>query len=295
VDFFSVDGRQFYRRGRWVKICGLAAAWYETIENPESLAMSLKKCGQRLDLFTFFQRVPHVEPRYSYFTEPYSVSVIKLTRYEDWYRHLGKNTQRKIKKAKKDGVEVRVVDFDEEFVAGISKIYNETPIRQDRRFPHYNDSLDKVRRENATFLDRSVFLGAYHQNHLIGYAKIIFEEEFADLLQLLSMISHRDKCPTNALLDKAVDVCSARGAGYLAYGDWNATGLGDFKRNNGFTRMDLPRYYVPLNLIGTMALRWGLHRRASERIPAHMVPALKALRRRWLELNIMTRDERLRS
>jgi hypothetical protein len=287
VDFFSVDGRQFYRIGRWLRICGLAAAWYETVENPEALASSLKKSGQRLDLFTFFQRVPHVEPKYNYYKEPYSVSVIKLTRYEDWYHHLiGKNTQRKIKKAKKEGVEIRVVDFDEKLVEGIRHIYNETPIRQDRIFPHYNDSLDKVRQENGTFLDRSVFLGAYYRDNLIGYAKIIFEEDFADLLQLLSMVSHRDKCTTNALLDRAVDLCAARGAGYLAYGDWNATGLGDFKRNNGFARMDLPRYYIPLSRMGALALRWGLHRKASDWIPARMVPALKALRRRWLELTI---------
>jgi hypothetical protein len=219
--------------------------------------------------------------------EPYHVAVIKLTSYDDWWNNcIGKKTRYMIRKSCKEGVEVRIVNFDDDFIRGISDIYNETPIRHGKRFPHYNDSLEKVREENGTFIDRSVFLGAYYRNELVGFCKIVFEEEFVDVLQLLSKISHRDKGVSNALLAKAVELCSARGYGYIAYGEYDSSGLGDFKRHNGFSRMDLPRYYIPLNWVGASILRLGLHRRFTTLIPAKLVPILRDFRRRWYEFRM---------
>jgi len=80
----SVDNREFYSTGRIIKICGLINAWYEDVENPETLAESLKKFKQRLDIFTFFQRVPHTVPKFNYYMEPYNVAVIKVISYDDW-------------------------------------------------------------------------------------------------------------------------------------------------------------------------------------------------------------------
>jgi len=50
--------------------------------------------------------------------------------------------------------------------------------------------------------------------------KVVFEDEFADVLQLLSKISHRDKSVNNALLARAVDICAARGVGYMLTVTW---------------------------------------------------------------------------
>ena len=41
------------------------------------------------------------------------------------------------------------------FSRGISNVYNETPIRQGRKFWHYGKSFDQVKAANATYLDRS--------------------------------------------------------------------------------------------------------------------------------------------
>ena len=186
--------------------------------------------------------------------------------------------------AQKKGVKVRITEFNDEFVKGIHSIYNETPVRSGRSFPHYNDTLEKVRAENSTFLDRSVFLGAYYENELIGFTKIVFEDEFADILQHLSKMLHRDKNATNALMAKAVELCAARGAGYIAYGDWNDTNLSGYKRHNGFSRMDLPKYFIPLTWIGSVALRLKLHRPINQLLPAKTLPYLRELRRKWHEM-----------
>jgi hypothetical protein len=283
VIFFSAEGKEFYIEERLVNVCGLWSVWYEDVD-PEKFIGVIKKSGQRVHLFTFFQRVPDTDPAYSYFMEPYSVAVIKLTSYDDWWNNsIGKKARQMVKKSQKIGLDIRIVAYDDEFVAGIRDIYNETPIRQGKPFPHYNDSLEKVRKENGTYLERSIFMGAYHHNELVGFTKIVFEEKFADILQLLGKVAHRDKCVTNALLAKAVEYCSVHGAGYLAYGDWEKSGLGDFKRHNGFTRMDLPMYYIPLNRTGEIALKLGLHKKYSDLLPEAILPVLKNMRRRWHE------------
>ncbi len=281
---FLVDGREFCRMGRLVRVCELAAPWYESIEDPDALILALKQVRERLHLFTFFQRVPHIVPKYNYHMEPYSVSVIKLMGYNDWWNNsIGKKTKYMVRKANNSGIEVRVAKLDDEFVKGISDVYNETPIRQGRIFPHYNDSLEKVRKENGTYIDRSVYIGAFYRNEFIGFARIVFEDDFTDILQLLSKISHRDKGVSNALIAKIVAVCAERGYEYIAYGDWDSGGLGDFKQHNGFVKMDLPRYYIPLNWIGAVALRLGMHRRFTELLPAKILSLFRNFRRRWYE------------
>jgi hypothetical protein len=131
-----------------------------------------------------------------------------------------------------------------------------------------------VRKEEGTFRDRSVFLGAFFEGRMIGFVKLVSDSSGtqAGLMNILSLIEHRDKAPTNALLAEAVRCCAGRGISYLvysnfAYGNKHRDSLSDFKRSNGFEQIDLPRYFVPLTSVGFMALRLGLHRRWSERLP----------------------------
>ncbi len=281
---FALSGREFYCRGKLVKICGLYNAWYEDVEDPEKLADALKASKEKPHIFTFFQRVPHTSPTFNYYMEPYSVAVIKLSTYDDWWKNaVSQKVRQAVNKSQKKGIAVRLTNFDDAFLQGISAIYNETPVRQGRRFPHYQDNLEKVKQENGTFLEKSVFLGAYYENELVGFAKIVFENEFADVLQFLSMLSHRDKIINNALLAKIIEICSERGVGYLAYGDLATGGLDDFKRNNGFSSMDLPRYYIPLNGWGKLAIGLNFHRGVSALLPERLTLTLKEIRRKCYE------------
>ena len=280
-------GKELRCRGRLLRVCELAAPWYEEIEDPEALIRELRESAAGADLLTFFQRVPEVAPRYAYHFEPYGVAVIKATDYADWWNNgIKKRARYLVKKAGSQGIAIRVVDFDDEYAKGISEIYNETPIRQGRKFPHYRDSLEKIRREYTTYPGRNVYLGAYLGSELVGFARIVFEERFADVLQLLAKISHREKGVANALMARIVDVCCARNAGYIVYGDWDAGGLLDFKRHNGFSRMDLPRYFIPLTWRGALALRLGLHRGLRKVLPEGSLQTLRALRRKWLEMRV---------
>jgi hypothetical protein len=107
-------------------------------------------------------------------------------------------------------------------------------------------------------------------------------------MNILSLIKHRDKAPTNALLAEAVRACAERKIPYLVYSNFANQGrerdsLNDFKRNNGFEQINLPRYYVPLTSIGWLAWRLRLHHRWVDRLPGPI--ALKARELRTLLLN----------
>ncbi len=93
------------------------------------------------------------------------------------------------------------------------------PIRQRRRFPHYGKDFESVRREEATFLDSSIFIGAYFEDKLIGFVKLVPDETCtqAGLMNIVSMVKHKDKAPQNALFAYAVRACASRGIRYLVY------------------------------------------------------------------------------
>jgi hypothetical protein len=188
--------------------------------------------------------------------------------------------------------------FDDEFVHGISQIYNETPVRQGRRFRHYGKSIEEVRKEEGTFRDRSVFFGAFFKGKMIGFVKLVSDSKGtqAGLMNILSFIEHRDKAPTNALLAEAVRSCVSRGIPYLvysnfAYGNKQRDSLSDFKRSNGFKQIDLPRYYVPLTAIGWMAWRLRLHHRWVDRLPEPIALKVRKLRALLLSRRLQSSTE----
>jgi hypothetical protein len=86
--------------------------------------------------------------------------------------------------------------------------------------------------------------------------------------QILSLQKHWDKAVNNALVAKAIEVCAAKQVNWLMYGRMgNHPSLDRFKQNNGFTRLALTRYYVPLTLKGKAAIMLGLHREFKDALP----------------------------
>ena len=129
--------------------------------------------------------------------------------------------------------------------------------------------------------DRSVFIGAYFEGKLIGFIKVILLGKSASIMQIISMVSHRDKAPTNALLGKAVELCAGRGVQNLQYGIWSRRSMGDFKLHHGFPEVEMPRYFVPLNFRGRLALSLKLHRSLLDVLPGKFVDYFAGLRTKW--------------
>jgi hypothetical protein len=249
----------------------------------------VRKSGERVDVFTFMQRLPEPAPKFSYPMEMDNFAAIPISSFEDWWnKQIGFKARNKAKQAEKKGVTVREVPFDDRLVRGIWEIYNECPVRQGRPFTHFGKDLETVHKEEATYLEGSVFIGAYLGEQLIGFVKMVPDESGtqAGLMNIVSMIGHRDKAPTNALVVEAVRACAARKISYLvyanfAYGKKQPDSVADFKERNGFLRMDVPRYYVPLTVVGRLALRLGLHHNLADRFPEPVVSKLRELRNAW--------------
>lgn len=277
-----VSGMAVEVSGSFLKTARLSEEWYEDLEDPQAFVAQMKRSGIKADLFTFWQRLPRTEPRHGYATEPETIAVLPVTTYEHWYKsQINNKTRNLLVKAGKKGVVVREAVFDDAFVEGITAIFNETPIRQERRFAHYGKSVATVRREFSRFLFRETLLGAYLGDELVGFIMLADAGRYATLTQIISLVRHRDKSPNNALIAKAVEVCAERQVNQLVYALWPRGPLREFKRHNGFEPVALPRYYVPLTYKGRLALDLKLHRGPFERLPEETITFLRDLRSKF--------------
>lgn len=287
--FMRIGDKEIQIRGHLVRIARLDADTFQFVEEPEPFIDCLRKSRHRIDLFTFMQKLPETSPKYSYPMEWDNLAALPISTFDHWWSHQIRSFPRnRARQAEKKGVEIREVPFDDALVEGIREVYNESPLRQGKRNVHYGKSIDLVRREEATYLDSSIFIGAFLDGKLIGFAKLVTNETRtqAGLMNIVSMVQHRDKCPTNALIAQAVRTCATRKINYLvytrfAYGKKQRDSLADFKENNGFQRVDLPRYYVPLTPIGRIALRLGLHHKLIDHVPESVLEKLRELRSAW--------------
>jgi hypothetical protein len=281
----TINGHRVMVEGKALRIASLEQDWYEDIENPKTLINELSKTEPRPDILTFWQRLPDTEPKYSYNMETEAIAALPIKSYSFWWdTQIDCKTRNMVRKSQKKGVTVRMVNFDDELVKGMTSIFNETPIRQGRRFLHYGKDFETVKREFSRFLFREEIFGAYVGDELVGFTMLADAGRYAYLGQIISKIARRDLAPNNALLAKAVERCAEKGIPYLTYALWLEDGLGGFKRSNGFKRFDLPRYFVPLTAKGKLALKLGFHRGWKEAVPKNLRQPLKNLRKRWYAL-----------
>ncbi len=284
-----VCGRDIQVQGRLVRIARLDGDKYKFLDDPKAAVAALRKSNVPVDIFTFMQRLPDTAPKYNYPLEWDNLAVLHISTFEDWWtERIGFKARNKAKQASKKGVIVREVPFDDVLAEGIWRIYSESPVRQGRRFPHYGKNIDQVSQMSSTFLDTSIFIGAYLDEKLIGFVKLTTDDsrKQAGMMHIVSMIRHRDKAPTNALVAQAVRSCADRGIAHLvysnfAYGKKERSSLSDFKERNGFQRINLPRYYVPLTCIGWAAFRLGLHHKFVDRLPEPLLAKARDLRYSW--------------
>lgn len=287
----QICGKDILVEGKVIRIARLNAEGYDTLDEPEVALLQIRHCGTRVDLFTFVEKLTHPSQKHSHQVECDNLAALPITTFDHWMtKQIDFKARNKARKAGKAGVILKEVPYDDEFVKGISAIYNESAIRQGKKFWHYGKPLEEVWRMNGTYLDRSIFLGAYFEGALIGFVKLVMNEDRtqAGLMQIVSMIQHRDKAPTNALVAQAVKSCSERGIPYLwyanfSYGKKQDDGLAEFKRHNGFQKIEIARYYVPLTVLGRLALRLGLHHGAGEWIPEPMAATYRKARKIWYE------------
>jgi len=143
-----VCGKEIRIDGRLLRVARLEADKYQFLDDPESMIEGLGKSGERIDLFTFMQRLPETTPKYTYPMEWDNLAALSVSTFEHWWtQQIRFKPRNKARLAEKNGVLVREVSFDDALVRGIWEIYNECPVRQGKAFTHYGKDIETVHKE----------------------------------------------------------------------------------------------------------------------------------------------------
>ena len=298
VPAVRLDGHTIVADGGLLKIASIHDEHWQAaeVENPDVIIRKLGEQVLKADIFTFAQKLPHLKPLFEYPVEWDNVAAIPITTYVDWWENrLPQETRKNVRRAGKRGVTTQAVKLDDALASGLKKIYDESPIRQGRKFWHYGKDVETVKRENSSYLATSEFIGAFFQGELIGLLKMVFVGKTASIMQIISSNKHHDKRPPNALLAKAVEICAQKGTSYFVYGQYvygnNNGPLTEFKRRNGFEQILLPRYYIPLTAKGRMAIQLKLHLGLRRLLPRKVETVLQGCRARLYEKTLAKQPE----
>ena len=289
----EILGTTVVSSGSWLKLAEIYdEPWQErSLADPAAVVRQLKTTALRADLFTFSQKIPDTQPRFPYAFIWDNVAAVPTSNFDAWWEGLPQETRKNVRRATKRGVEVRAVALDDELARGIKSIYDETPIRQGRRFWHYGKNVEAVARENSSYLDRSQFVGAFLGTELIGFLKMVYVGQTGRIMQILARNQHADKRPMNALLAKAIEICAQRGMSHFIYGQYvygnnSDASMVEFKRRNGFEQVLLPKYYVPLTWKGAAAMKLRLHLGIRHMLPRKVQSTLLNLRGQMLQRTV---------
>jgi hypothetical protein len=201
-------------------------------------------------------------------TEIETIGLLPISTYETWLKSIGKRARQDIKRSERRGVRIRKVHVDERFLRDAFAIYNETPIRQGRRYAGYGISLQGLRRKFSD--SKCELLGAYDESKLIGLLWMMPGDRVAEMGSFVHLVSERHKLPTNALIAAAVNDCCERGLHFLVYpaAFGFQPGLDEFRLRMGFKPFTVPRYYVPLTRRGYTSIKLRIHRPIQYAVPS---------------------------
>jgi hypothetical protein len=259
------------------------------IEDPELYVAGLRTDKDRIlraDLFTFTQKLPVTQPRYSYPFEWESVAAIQLGRFKQWWEALPQETRKNVRRSQKRGVEVLIKELDQDVIEGIRAVNDDSPMRQGVKNAYYGLSSADTRQRYGEFEGRCDFICAYSGEDMIGFLHLVYREDTAAILNLTAKPSQFDKRPANALVAKAVEICEARGISHISYGLYNYgnkrdSSLREFKVRNGFKEILVPRYFVPLTLWGRLCMKANLHRGLIGNLPPWVISTGLRARALW--------------
>ncbi len=143
-----------------LRIARLSHEWFEFPEDPLSMIRDLKLGRPPADIFTFLIETTDKGPEYPFHKQIASASILRVGSYAQWLKDRGFKARNKIRRAEKIGVELRATELDDQFVTGVEAIYNESPVRQGRKFWHYGKGFSEIKSDLSSFLDRTLFVGA---------------------------------------------------------------------------------------------------------------------------------------
>jgi hypothetical protein len=62
--------------------------------------------------------------------------------------------------------------------------------------------------------------------------------------------------------------------------------MAEFKHHNGFIKMNVPKYYLPLSVKGSIGLKLNLHHDLSTLLPQGLLSYLRKIRTKWYQRRV---------
>jgi hypothetical protein len=282
VDALRVNNHTYVVSGSFLRTASLKKRWQEDVQNPEEVIQVLRNAPLRIDLFRFWQRIPETDAKYGYYKEWRHIAAIPIRDFEHWWsKQINTKTRNMVRKSNKLGVTIEEVEFSDELVRGIVGVFSESPVRRGKAFWHYGGDFESVKKAMSADLEEAVFIAAYYEKELIGFIKLLVTDRSAMVTLILDKMSHRNKSPMNGMIAKAVEICANRQIPFITYTVWRRGDHGEFQKRNGFQKMPVPEYFVPLTIRGKLALRLGMHKGLRGALPEKLKVWLLALRSKW--------------
>ena len=177
VPSLLVNDHKVVCEGKWLRIAKVHdEVWLEgqPVDDPEKYLAALKKGSLGADIFSFVEVLPQIEVRQPYQLDYDNQAKAETTNFKAWWESLPQESRKNVRRSERRGAVTRAVEFNDALVHGIKEMYDETPVRQGRRFWHYGKDFESVKRENSSYLDRCQFIGVYHKEELIGFMKMVY-------------------------------------------------------------------------------------------------------------------------
>jgi hypothetical protein len=283
VPILKVNDDILVATGKWLRIARVRGEEMKEREigPPELYLETLRSDKERklkADIFSFTQKLPSIQPKYSYPMEGESIAAISLVSYKEWWERLPQETRKNVRRSQKRGVTIRVKEFDDELIDGIRAVN-----------AYYKLTSEETRDRYSEFVGRCEFICAYYGEEMVGFLHLVYRGDVAAILNLSAKPSHFDKRPANALMAKAVEICEAHGISHVTYGLYNYgnkrdSSLREFKIRNGFEEILVPRYYVPLTPWGRLCIKLKFHRGLIGNLPPSLISAGLRARTLWYDL-----------
>jgi hypothetical protein len=290
-DAVRVGSRTFLISKGFIKTATLKNEWQEDVDNPPEIIRSLKSVPTKIDMLRFWQRIPESTAKFNYYKEWRDIAAIPIADYKRWFeKQISPKARNKIRKALKSGLRIEQIELNDDFIRGVMGVYNQSPVRRGKPFWHYGKDFATVKKELSVDLENSIFVAAYYKEELIGFIKFFVTDRYAMTLLILDKHAHRDKAPMNAMIAKVVEICAERQIPYFTYTIWRRGDHGHFQKSNGFEKIPVPEYFVPLSFVGRLALAVGLHKGLKGALPEPMIVWLLELRSAWYDFKYRRRD-----
>jgi hypothetical protein len=289
----EVNGDILISTGQMLKIAKIRGEEMreKEIVDPELYMAALTNREDRIlkaDIFTFAQKIPSNQPRYSYPMEWESVAAIPLVSFKEWWEGLPQETRKNVRRSQKRGVLITVEELDRNVVEGVRAVNDDSPMRQGVKNAYYGLSSEDTWKRYGEFNGRCNFICAYSGEEMIGFLHLVYRENVAAILNLTVKSSQLDKRPANALVAKAVEICEGRGLSHMSYGLYNYgnkrdSSLREFKIRNGFKEILIPRYFAPITPWGRVCMKASVHRGLIGILPHSVISAGVRARAWWFK------------